>query len=349
MLVLAAEVGYSRAITIRGDMKLNGHFKKYLSNIEPGPKNIQDASEQHTVLRRNLEADKQFGPDVLDTFLVGSYARDTAVKPIKDVDIIVVVTESAYADSSPAVAFKNLKDALNRCGYRFQTEDQRRSIRIELNNIDLDVVIARAPNGLDQWLLIPDRKLGDWIETNPKGHTQWAEDFNARTKGSDGQGRFKPLVKMLKAWKGFNLPNNKRPKGFTLECIAGANFGGAYDDWADVFASTLRRIGVSYSAYLTSETLPPIPDPGRPGHPLQTGLTFPQFRDFMSSVKGSIQIAEEAIASGKRTESVTLWRKLLGPDFPIDDEDGAEKEKALAFTAPTLSHVSNVRESPPFA
>lgn len=330
-------------------MKLNGHFKMYLSNIEPDPKNVRDASAQHTTLRKNLEADKQFGPDVLDTFLVGSYARQTAVKPIKDVDIIVVVTEGAYGASSPSAAFKSLKEALNRCGYRFQTEDQRRSIRIELDNIDLDVVIARAPNGLDQWLLIPDRKLGAWIETNPKGHTQWAQDLNARTTGTDGQGRFKPLVKMLKAWKTYSTPSLKRPKGFTLECIAGANFGGVYDDWADVLVSTLRKTDANYSAYITLEKLPPIPDPGRPGHQLQTGLTFPQFRDFLGNVRRTIQSAEAAITSQERAESVLLWQEILGPDFPSDDESGAEKEKALAYAVPTLSRVSNVRESPPFA
>lgn len=331
-------------------MKLNGHFKRYLSNIEPDARNVDDASKKHTELRGKLEADPIFGQHVIDTFLTGSYRRNTAVKPIKDVDIIVVVDEDAYAQKTPKKAFEDLRDALGRCGYGFRTEDQRRSIRVDLGIIDLDVVIARAPNGLENSLRIPDRQLNEWIETHPKAHTAWSERTNAQSKGSDGQGRFKPLVKMLKAWKSHSSASLKRPKGFTLECIAGDNFRTA-EDWADVFLGTMKTIKGAYAVWLALEQVPPIPDPGIPGQSLKTGLTFPQFRDFIAKVDDAIRLSEEAIAADTVAGSVKVWRTIFGPDFP-DDDDASKTSRNNGFaatTAVTTSRKSDVRESPPFA
>ena len=67
---------------------------------------------------------------------------------------------------------------------------------------------------------MPDRETGDWIKSSPRRHSENATRINART-----QGRFKPLVKLMKYWN-YNLPETVRAKSFMIETIAVRLFDG---------------------------------------------------------------------------------------------------------------------------
>jgi len=61
---------------------------------------------------------------------------------------------------------------------------------------------------------IPDRDSGEWIRSAPRRHQAAAAEINALR-----QGRFKPLVKLLKYWNS-NLPETIRAKSFMVETLA---------------------------------------------------------------------------------------------------------------------------------
>jgi hypothetical protein len=61
---------------------------------------------------------------------------------------------------------------------------------------------------------IPDRESGDWIKSSPKKHSE-----NATAVNKIQNGKFKPLVKLLKYWNG-NLPSTANFKSFTIETMA---------------------------------------------------------------------------------------------------------------------------------
>ena len=72
-------------------------FSDYLKNIRMTDNQIQECKTGHETLRKRLAEDEDLGPIIVDTFLQGSYKRNTAIRPSgdkgkSDVDVIVVTT-----------------------------------------------------------------------------------------------------------------------------------------------------------------------------------------------------------------------------------------------------------------
>ena len=76
----------------------NSTFADFLRDIEPSPSTKAASSSAQTSLRDFLKAHDSFKEVHLETFLSGSYKRDTAIRPKQvagdvarpDIDIIVV-------------------------------------------------------------------------------------------------------------------------------------------------------------------------------------------------------------------------------------------------------------------
>ncbi len=79
-------------------MSIQTQFKEFLHDVEPSPTTKSNASDAHTALRKFLKEHSTFKDVHVDTFLSGSYKRDTSIRPRiidgketrPDVDIIVV-------------------------------------------------------------------------------------------------------------------------------------------------------------------------------------------------------------------------------------------------------------------
>ena len=72
-------------------MELDSHFAGLLSNIEPDSDAVKAAKDAHEELRKLIKDDDQISQANPESYLSGSYARHTAIKDIKDVDIIVLL------------------------------------------------------------------------------------------------------------------------------------------------------------------------------------------------------------------------------------------------------------------
>lgn len=332
-------------------MKLNDYFKQLLSNIEPTTARVSAASNSHNAVRDHLRADADFKEILIESFLAGSYARDTAFDPIQDVDIIVVTKW----DKEPAALLAKLKAALDRNkNYKTKCSPQRRSIRIDLSHVSLDIVPAKEVTGLAPHQ-VPDREQKQWVDTNPRGHIEWVTDLNKATKQNDSdQGRFVPLAKMLKHWKAYQLPDAKHPKGFWIECLAGWNHDAAVRDWADVFIRALELITTKYAAYKTNGLVPVLTDPGLPHQALATGIDAEAFQTFYKKLEQSLADAKKARDDDTTAaESARLWRLVFGPKFPSKEQREAQlklEQATVSSSAASLGIRSgrNVREPEPF-
>jgi hypothetical protein len=87
-------------------------------------------------------------------------------------------------------------------------------VRLSLFHLDIDVVPAIPLDQSATQLLIPDLDLDQWLKSAPKTHAEKATQVN-QLRG----GRFKPLVKILKAWNG-NIASTARFKSFCVETMA---------------------------------------------------------------------------------------------------------------------------------
>jgi hypothetical protein len=196
--------------------------------VEPTASQKAGAQRSHNYLRALLDTG-QMAARIQNSYLSGSYARDTAIRPLDDVDIIFEIDPAAWQTRllnfgflpSPARVLESFANAIR---YRYPVSSvhgQRRSIRLELEHLDIDVVPA-VPIGADAsgLIWIPDRDSDEWIKSSPKRHSALAAEVN-RTQ----EGRFKPLVKLLKYWNS-NLPDTIRTKSFAIETMAVRLFRG---------------------------------------------------------------------------------------------------------------------------
>lgn len=187
------------------------------AKLEPtqADRNAISRSQRHL---RMLLSDGRFGGRILDSFLHGSYARRTAIRPIDDVDIILLIDPEAWPPvfmssyPDPATVIDSLRRAVV---YRYKLSSvrtQRRSVRLKMEHLNVDIVpaINTGSHG-DGIVLVPDREADEWRPSGPLIHQRFAFDVN----GATGKAAL-PLIKLLKGWNN-GLSQNARIRSFALE------------------------------------------------------------------------------------------------------------------------------------
>lgn len=196
---------------------------EYLKKIEPTAAQKDGAKRSHSYLR-DILCTGQFASRIKNSYLSGSYARDTAIAPLDDVDIIFVINPQAWkigllsSTPSPETVLRSFASAVR---YRYPNSSirtQRRSICLQLYHLDIDVVPAIEADSYGQMILVPDADTGCWIKSSPKLHADAATKVNQSRSGN-----FKPLVKLLKNWNS-NLPSTANFKSFIVETMAARLF-----------------------------------------------------------------------------------------------------------------------------
>jgi len=129
-------------------MELNTYFTDFFSNIRLPDEYAEECRKAHESLRERLEGDPKLGPIIVSIFLQGSYRRGTAIRPDHeqraDVDV-VLVSKLNKEEYTPDKVFPEFIPFLEKY-YKGRYKFQGRSIGINLEHIDLDLVVAAAPS-----------------------------------------------------------------------------------------------------------------------------------------------------------------------------------------------------------
>lgn len=322
--------------------KLESKFDQFLSAIEPSKKAVNYAVKAHEPLREKLSEDEKFSDRFVDSFLYGSYKRHTAVGDIKDVDIVIITNYNET--DKPNDVLKDLKSALARCYEDPENQEyQRRSIRIndplpdDDTEMTLDVIPAILVTDGDSSLKVPDREVGKWVDTHPKGHIKHSTTLN---KDDYSNGRFVPLVKIVKWWWKYQClekqPKVKRPKpkGFWLECLVSENFDKSRDNYAEHFVAFLQNV---YDKFKDVEDVPELDDPGINGKKIITGMSKSEFSKFMDILKESLELSKKALSLEDEADSSEEWRKVFGQKFPLirkSSSSSLKKDTSFSVTPP---------------
>jgi hypothetical protein len=188
-------------------------FSLFKARLEATAIQTSALSQQHQAVRATLA--RSFAID--HAFLIGSYKRDTACRPIHDVDLMVVLNKSRYENRyrrqlGPRPLLNGVKQALVRAYPNTPIRTDGQAVTMRFYNFALDVVPAFAIGSVEDgdWY-IPDSPGNTWIRTNPKRHIAIMTEANKRSGGM-----LKPLVKMAKAW---NRNNGALLNGFHLEVM----------------------------------------------------------------------------------------------------------------------------------
>ncbi len=196
-------------------------LKEVLNRIEPTPAQKEGAQRSHNHLRELLNRG-QFENRIQATYLSGSYSRDTAIAPLDDVDLIVIIDPAPWRDfidrcfelrPEPARVLDSFERAVRTRYENSSVHRQRRSICLELDHIFIDIVPAIASESNPDFIFIPDRREDIWVRSSPKTHADLATSINSKRDGL-----FKPLVKLAKYWNS-NLPETARFRSFAIETM----------------------------------------------------------------------------------------------------------------------------------
>lgn len=302
-------------------MEIPSYFRRYLKAIQPSSSSRKLAAQLHTTLRERVQASEDLAHWNPDSFLYGSYRRNTAIKVIKDVDVCIVLDTTAQEDTPNSVV-NALRKALEKAGYEAKTALQRRSIRIDMSTTTLDAVPVSPLVQDGDALYIPDRKQDAWIPTYPKEHLAVVT-----SKNKECNGRLVPLIKIVKAWHRFQRGDEVRPKpkGFTLEALVIQHHDPDAPSYAEAFISFLENLDNTSGHLLENGTFPTVPDPGRAGNVLKLSVSESEAKKFGKICRDSLRLAKEAMALEEVQPSAEAWRRVFGNDFPITASSGVIK------------------------
>lgn len=307
-------------------------FEKARVHIEISDAKRTRAIAAHSEIRACLETDSQLQTWGVDTILIGSYARRTAIHPGKDVDVLVKLT-GLDVSASPEQVFGTVSDLLA-AKYGDRAEPQRRSIKVtfDMANHEFAVDVVPAVPTSEHWA-IPQRErdlwLADdpsarWVETDPERLGELTTELNGKLKiGS--RGAFVPTVKLMRQTRRHHLADAK-PGGLYFELLTYWAFdrgveGGSY---AEVLAAALESV----SAQLAdgSALVDPVLD--KPFDPA------PAPAERAAAAQLYSQLSEKAARALNvpRCRAAVLWREILGENergqcFPLPegcDEEGRE-------------------------
>jgi hypothetical protein len=264
------------------------------------------ASEQQKEVRKRLDALLTLD----DTYLSGSYRRRTLIRPLDDIDLLVVLNWEAYKDTialdaAGASAALDLIDAALAKAYP-KSERHRFDNCIQIvfagTGIGFDVVPAFRVSK-DEFR-IPDEGRGKWLVTNPREVERLVTEAN--------QGRtdewLVPLVKLLKAW---NDEHGKPLRGYHLEAMA---------YYALLTAPANARDGIAWLLeQLSTRVWSTTPDIWLSGESPDADLTLAQRQTASALLAVAGQAARRAIRAdeeGRVSDAHAIWREIFGGRYP---------------------------------
>lgn len=176
--------------------------------------------EHYEAVKNWIESDEKFfKPYKYDVYPHGSVRILTTVKPFGreefDLDIAIHLLTN-WRSHTPEKIYNELKRRLSEhATYKGMIELKNRCIRLNYSGeFHMDILPGIQESEFDvNKLVVPDRKLGAWVSSNPRGYAEW---FMARAN----MVKISLLEKSLRAE---NLPvddyNNKKPLQRAVQLI----------------------------------------------------------------------------------------------------------------------------------
>lgn len=268
---------------------------------------ITDLQAQTVSTRQNNVRDAVAAKlTVLDSFLTGSYSRNTMIAPLAqaDIDIFVVLDPKYYEAAGQAALLDKVKRVLRET-YQKTPEISRSGQAVTISFTDFKVDVVPSFNRAGGGYLIPTTYGNKWIETDPKRHVAISSQANA-THNRD----LVPLVKMLKSW---NRTINGHFRSFHLEVLAWRIFNGVT---ISNFPSGTRHYFDKGRELITKQNPDPAGFGGDVGYYISTSQQVAEAVSRFSTAHSRALKAEEYARQGRIANVVDEWRKVFGDTFP---------------------------------
>lgn len=292
-------------------------FNDFMKRLELTESDRSKASRQQNELRERLR--EHLGGITRDV-IVGSYARRTAIRPLNDLDLFLVLdpqVHGARRSREPQLMLEDVQRALRKCypPPGPETRIQGRSVNIQFTGtgIGYDVIpaflVPSSGTSKKEVYKIPDRARQIWIDTNPEVHKQRCIDANKLAGGMLNR-----LIKAVKHWnQGHRDAGGHKPlRSFHLEVMA-------YGAFAAKPADERRGLRDLFE-FLSRHVDRACPDPAALGPDIGADLRKDAVRleRARTVLREAAQLAREAVQHEERGDhksACASWRSLLGEQF----------------------------------
>ncbi len=218
-----------------------------------------------------IESDEKFfKPFKYDVYPHGSVRILTTVKPIGkeefDLDIAIHL-QTQWANHTPAKIYNELRRRLQEHEtYKNMLEPKNRCLRLNYSgDFHMDILPGIQENEWDKdKLRIPDRELGTWVSSNPRGYANWfinkantvrvsllERAFRAENIPADDFANKKPLqraVQLIKRYRDvyFQKDDTYKTSSIVLTTIAGQFYNGQdsiFDTVDGIITAIVAKMG----------------------------------------------------------------------------------------------------------
>lgn len=278
-------------------------FTKLRSNLEITATEAEAAARRHARIRDFVRAEWS----LVDDFLTGSYRRATKTKPLKDVDMFVVIDpdgpQGIMRNKNPSVVLDELLKVLKVKWPNAFIDGMAVVIPFGSGDVATSMEVVPAFERTESGWFIPDPDRGRWLATNPKAHHEISI-----AKNKDCDGSFVPFVKMVKA-ANRELGDRVEPS-FLLEVMAQdisrTPFGRFSDELVLFFTNAAERIDEQFD------------DPAGLGGNVNTMSATQRIlaRNALLEARSIAELAVDLADEGQERAAVTEWRRLFGNRMP---------------------------------
>lgn len=243
---------------------------------------------------------------VYDSFLTGSYRRNTLIAPLSeaDVDIFIVLDTKYYNYDGQTYLLDKLRTVL-KATYPKTPRISRngQAVTITFTDFQVDVVPAFYRSG--GGYLIPNSISQEWISTDPKEHIKIWSDANKQHNGD-----LVPLIKMIKGW---NKKNGQLLRSFHLEALIINILNGVK---ISDFPSGVRYVFDKAREQVKSPIVDPAGYGGHIGSYLNTQKKMDDVISRFETAYSRAKTAEELASNGNISEAIDKWQLIFESYFP---------------------------------
>jgi hypothetical protein len=350
---------------------LDPEFTQAVTNVTVNDRKRDLAIAAHTEIRDLLNADEELRKWGISPFLIGSYGRQTARYPGKDVDIFLRFNNLS-ARHDPGKIYAAVERVLV-AEYGLKDDDPEGRVTRQARSLKIDFPDPEEPTGysatsfsdtsfsVDAVPAVPwqghwgipnrDRKQWNkeenqrWIKTNP---IQFDRDTDALCVASSSpqvgsRNAYRPVVRLLRQLRHIHL-GAQRPGGLFVEVAAFHVWKAELvtgSTWAELLTSTLEQVAGQFTEYEQTG----LPDPVF-GTPMKPAIGFGLWTAAASSF-GELARQGRAALEADPCLAAKIWRRVLGTNERGEVlvlPDGCD---ANGFPLSAISAVSAVGSNQP--
>jgi len=281
-------------------------INEFLKEIEPTESDREKIIKRHEYIRKTLRG-KIRNDGRKPDFLSGSYARHTQIRPVNDVDIMVIFDQEEYWDrfkSNTNEFLSFVENLLQETYPNSEIRIQSHSIGIKFKEIpDVDIVPSFLIDFDKEIYLIPNYDNNIYVNTSPPTHQALISKHNKHLDQ-----KFIPLIKLIKKWRD---NNDVKFKSFHLEVFIMENVNKPFIKYQEALLTFFK----SAKDEIFNDCIDPAGLSGNLAYYL-TERQKEELSRFFTSISAHIEKLINLENEGKHQEAISGWRKIFSHPFP---------------------------------